>query len=115
MLDNIPRSLWLWGWFYRNKDRIITLSFWFLGIATIASYWPIRQYLVQEEWRVVVYASNLTVPLLFLVSLVGWLLGKAIDKKWLKGRSWLLRQVVWLGCIAILFIYLDLMGIGMKW
>jgi len=115
MLDEVTRSMWIWGWFNRNKDRLITLAFWLVGIATLASYWPVRQYLVQEEMRVTVYASNLTVPLLVLVSLVGWLLGKAIDKKWLKGRSWLLRQVAWLGCILIVFLYLKFMGIGMKW
>ena len=115
MLDELPRSMWVRGWFNRNRAKLITLAFWLVGIATILCYYPIRQYLVQEEMRVVVYASNLTVPLLILVSLVGWLLGKAIDKKWLKGRGWLLRQVVWLGCIAILFVYLDLMGVGMRW
>lgn len=115
MLDEIPRLVWIRGWFTRNKDRIITIAFWLLGIATIASYYPVRNYLIAEEWRVVVYASNLTVPLLVLVALVSWLFGRAIDKKWLKGRSWLLRQVVWLGCIAIVFLYLDLMGIDMRW
>lgn len=114
MLDEIPRSMWIWGWFRRNKDRLITASFWILGIATIAAYYPVRQYLVQEEWRVVVYASNLTVPLLALVSLVGWLFGKAIDKRWLKGKSWVLRQVAWLGCVAVLFTYLKFMGVGMR-
>ncbi len=115
MLDELPRSLWVRGWLNRNRDKIITIAFWLIGIAAIASYYPIRNYLIMEEWRVVVYASNLTVPLLVLVSLVGWLLGRAIDRKWLKGRSWLLRQLAWLGCIAIVFLYLDFMGIKMRW
>jgi len=115
VLDEVSRRTWIEYWFKRNRDKLITLAFWLVGIFTIASYWPIRQYLVQEEMRVTVYASNLTVPLLVLVSLVGWLLGKAIDKKWLKGKPWLLRQAAWLGCIAVLFLYLDFMGLKMRW
>ncbi len=107
--------MWIKSWIRLHKEVLIDSSFLVLGMLTFALYWPLRAMMIEQEARASVHVGELTVVIILLVAFISWGIGKVIDKRLLKGRSWLLRQVAWLACLVVILVYLDLVGLDFRW
>lgn len=89
--------------------------FWLAGIAMAGAYWPMRSLLVEEQARIVVVASTLTVWFVGVMFFVGWGLwrivfdGKGVGRRMVGWNVWV-KAVVYGGVLVVVYEYLQLWG-----
>ena len=93
---------------------LIKFKWYIAGIACAGAYYPLRHLMIDQESKVTVIASTLTVILIVSLYAIGWSLQK-LSEKYLAGRNWILRWGAIGAGIFLLFIYLDLVGYGVRW
>lgn len=114
MLDSIPRSLWLEYWFRRNWPTLIGFAFWLSPLLVFGLYYPITYYLIQQEARVVVNVSNLTVfYVLFLFYMAHF--ANQLLNKFTSGKPYIVRLAGLFLFILALVFFLGLIGMEMRW
>lgn len=113
MFDEIPLKTRLTFWFERNSALLKAWAFPAAAAATALAYWPVREMLAGQEVRVTVIHSTLTVTYLVSLFCIGWGLD-ILTKRFLAKRHRVVRELAWVAGIAVLFVYLDLTGYGVK-
>lgn len=113
MLDRIPWRIRLEFWIQRNSEALKALAFPLVALALVGAYWPLRTMMIDQEARVSVVASTLTVAYIICLYIIGSGSWKLI-KRFL-GHRRILKWAAFGGVIGVLFLYLELVGYEVKW
>lgn len=121
MLDSVPRKIyfeyWLrrrWHWLQIRRDSLIKFAFNVIPLFVAGLYYHNWHYLTQQEARMIVNISNLTVFYIIFLFYMAHFANRLLTR-FTKGKPYIYRMAgLFLFIMALVFI-LDLIGMEMRW
>jgi len=107
--------MWIKYWLRHNTARLVSWSFWLIGLAAIGAYWPIRSIMTEQERCVTVHFSSLTVAYVLFLCYTGYFF-QWLTRKYMSKYSPLVRLGAMLVLMVLLLAFLEFgLGIEMRW